>query len=223
MNELVNIKFWIFDLDNTLYNGQTQVFAEVDKKMSSFISKKFNVNLVKAKEIQKKYFYEYGTTLSGLMNHDNIDPQEFLEFVHDIDLNFLKKDLLLGEELKKLEGKKIIFTNGSRAHALNVTKRIGIDQLFDGIFDIKDCEFIPKPSKEPYKKLVENYKIEPQYCIFFEDIARNLKPAFEMGMKTVWIKNDEPWAAKFSDSDFINYKTDKLSNFLKEINENCRT
>ena len=73
------------------------------------------------------------------------------------------------------------------------------------------------------KKLVENYKIEPQYCIFFEDIARNLKPAHELGMKTVWIKNDEPWAAKFSDSDFINYKTDKLSNFLKEINENCRT
>ena len=114
---------------------------------------------------------------------------------------------------------KIIFTNGSRAHALNVTKRIGIDRLFDGIFDIRDCEFIPKPSKEPYKKLVENYKIEPQYCIFFEDIARNLKPAHELGMKTVWIKNNEPWAARYSDEDFINYKTDNLAKFLKEINE----
>ena len=123
------------------------------------------------------------------------------------------------EEIKKLEGKKIIFTNGSRAHAENVTKRIGIDKLFDGIFDIRDSEFIPKPSKEPYKKIVENYKIEPQYCIFFEDIARNLKPAYELGMKTVWIKNDEPWAAKYSDSDFINYKTDSLAKFLKEINE----
>ena len=93
-------------------------------------------------------------------------------------------------------GKKIIFTNGSRAHALNVTKRIGIDKLFDGIFDIKDCDLF-KSLQEPYKKLVENYKIEPQYCIFFEDIARNLKPAYELGMKTVWIKNDEPWAANF--------------------------
>ena len=101
-----------------------------------------------------------------------------------------------------------------------MTKRIGIDKLFDGIFDIRDSDFIPKPSKEPYKKLVENYKIEPQYCIFFEDIARNLKPAFEMGMKTVWIKNSEPWASKFSDAEFVNYKTDKLANFLKEINEN---
>ena len=102
---------------------------------------------------------------------------------------------------------------------LNVTKRIGIDKLFDGIFDIRDCEFIPKPSKEPYKKLVENYKIEPQYCIFFEDIARNLKPAYELGMKTVWIKNDEPWAKQnIRMKNFINYKTDNLAKFLKEIN-----
>ena len=154
-----------------------------------------------------------------MIKHHKIDADEFLEFVHDVDLSFLAKDKDLEEEIKKLDGKKIIFTNGSRAHAINVTKRIGIDKLFDGIFDIRDCEFIPKPSKEPYKKLVESYKIEPQYCIFFEDIARNLKPAYELGMKTVWIKNDEPWAAKYSNSDFINYKTDSLAKFLKEINE----
>ena len=134
-------------------------------------------------------------------------------------LNETAAEILSTKKIEKLEGKKIIFTNGSRAHAENVTKRIGIDKLFDGIFDIRDSEFIPKPSKEPYKKLVENYKIEPQYCIFFEDIARNLKPAYELGMKTVWIKNDEPWAAKYSDSEFINYKTDNLAKFLKEINE----
>ena len=142
----------------------------------------------------------------------------FEDFYDQIKI-LLDKNKFLEDEIKKLDGKKIIFTNGSRAHALNVTKRIGIDKLFDGIFDIRDCEFIPKPSKEPYKKLVENYKIEPQYCIFFEDIARNLKPAYELGMKTVWIKNDEPWAAKYSDSKFINYKTDNLAKFLKEINE----
>ena len=84
MKDLLDIKYWIFDLDNTLYNGQTKVFSEVDKKMSAFISKKLNVDLIKAKEIQKKYFYDTGTTLSGLMKYDNIDPLEFLEFVHDI-------------------------------------------------------------------------------------------------------------------------------------------
>ena len=142
----------------------------------------------------------------------------FLEFVHDIDIDFLKKDLKLSEELKKLDGKKIIFTNGPKKHALNVTQKIGIDQHFDDIFDIIDSNFVPKPMMEPYKKLVEKHKIDPKLCVFVEDIARNLKPAYEMGMKTVWIENDEPWAKKFSDSNFINYKTNNLSEFLKKIN-----
>jgi len=219
MRDLSKIKFWLFDLDNTLYDGATKVFDQVDKKMSKFISEKLNVSLQEARKIQKSYFQEYNTTLNGMIKNHKIDADEFLEFVHDVDLSFLNKNKFLEEEIKKLNGKKIIFTNGSRAHALNVTKKIGIDRLFDGIFDIRDREFIPKPSKEPYKKLVENYKIEPQYCIFFEDIARNLKPAYELGMKTVWIKNDEPWAAKYSNEDFINYKIDNLAKFLKEINE----
>tara|TARA_B100000963_G_scaffold347947_1_gene354846 strand:- start:5427 stop:6092 length:666 start_codon:yes stop_codon:yes gene_type:complete len=219
MRDLNKIKYWLFDLDNTLYDGATKVFEQVDKKMTKFIAEKLNISNVEAKKIQKNYFEEYNTTLNGMIKNHKIDADEFLEFVHDVDLNFLNKDENLEKEIKRLEGKKIIFTNGSRAHAQNVTRRIGIDKLFDGIFDIKDSEFIPKPSIEPYKKIVEDYKIEPQYCIFFEDIARNLKPAFEMGMKTVWIKNDEPWAAKFSDANFINYKTDKLAKFLKEINE----
>ena len=99
-----------------------------------------------------------------------------------------------------------------------MTKQIGIDQLFDDIFDIVDAEFIPKPSLEPYKKLVKKHKIDPKLCVLVEDIARNLKPAYEMGMKTVWIENDEPWASKFSDSEFVNYRTNDLSEFLKKIN-----
>ena len=153
-----------------------------------------------------------------IKNHE-IDADEFLDFVHDVDLDFLKADKPLEQEISNLVGKKFIFTNGSKAHASNVTKRIGIEKLFDGVFDIVESDFIPKPSIEPYKKIIEKYKIEPQYSIFIEDIARNLKPAHELGMKTVWIKNDEPWAAEFSDSNFINYKTDNLAKFLKEINE----
>ena len=152
-----------------------------------------------------------------LKNH-KIDANEFLEFVHDIDIDFLKKDLTLSEELRKLKGKKIIFTNGSKKHALNVIRKIGIEQHFDDIFDIVDSNFVPKPTMEPYKKLVEKHNIDPNLCVLIEDIARNLKPAYEMGMKTIWIENDEPWAAKFSDSDFINYKTKNLTDFLKKIN-----
>jgi|TARA_B100001094_G_C18005067_1_gene707216 putative hydrolase of the HAD superfamily len=219
MNKLKKIKYWLFDLDNTLYSGNTKVFDQVDKKMSLFISKKLDLSIEEAKKIQKNYFHEYNTTLNGMIKNHQIDAEEFLDFVHDVDLNFLEKDLNLHKELASLVGKKYIFTNGSRAHASNVTKRIGIENLFDGVFDIVDSDFVPKPSIEPYKKIIQKYGIVPEYCIFIEDIARNLKPAHELGMKTVWIKNDEPWAAEFSNENFINYKTDNLSEFLRKINE----
>ena len=218
MKELQSIKFWIFDLDNTLYSGKTKVFEQVDKRMSKYISNKLNISIEEAKKIQKNYFYEYNTTLNGMIKNHKINPDEFLDFVHDINIDFLQKDLELAKEIEKLDGKKIIFTNGSRKHAINVSKQIGIDKLFDDIFDIVDAEFIPKPSIEPYKKLVKKHKIDPKLCVLVEDIARNLKPAYEMGMKTVWIENDEPWASKFSDSEFVNYRTNNLSEFLKKIN-----
>ena len=192
-----SIKYWIFDLDNTLYSGKTKVFEQVDKKMSKYISEKLNVSIEEARKIQKSYFYEYNTTLNGMIKNHKINANEFLDYVHDINIDFLKKDTKLSEELGKLNGKKIIFTNGSKKHAINVTERIGIDQHFDDIFDIVESDFIPKPAIEPYNKLVEKHKIDPNLCVLVEDIARNLKPAYEMGMKTVWIENDEPWASKY--------------------------
>ena len=218
MKSFQSIKYWIFDLDNTLYSGKTKVFEQVDKKMSKYISDKLNISIDEAKKIQKNYFHKYNTTLNGMIKNHKINPNEFLESVHDINIDFLQKDLELAKEMKKLEGKKFIFTNGSKKHATNVTRRIGINQYFDDIFDIVDSDFIPKPAIEPYKKLVEKHKIDPKLCALVEDIARNLKPAYEMGMKTIWIENDEPWAKEFSDSNFINYKTNNLSGFIKKIN-----
>ena len=218
MKNLIDIKYWIFDLDNTLYSGQTKVFSEVDKKMSTFISKKMNIDLVKAKDIQKKYFYEYGTTLSGLMKQNNIDPHDFLEFVHNIDISWLPKDLKLKEELIKIKEKKYIFTNGSHAHVENVTKQLGIDGLFDGAFDIVDANFVPKPHIDPYKKIIEKFNIEPTKSILIEDIAHNLEQAKNLGMKTCWLENEETFAKKDADKPYIDYKIKNLPSFLQEIN-----
>ncbi len=113
MKELKDIKFWLFDLDNTLYSGATKVFEQVDKKMTHYISTKLNISREEARKIQKNYFVEYNTTLNGMIKNHKIDANEFLEFVHDIDLSFLKKDKQLDEEIEKIRGKKIIFTNGS--------------------------------------------------------------------------------------------------------------
>ena len=218
MKNLLDIKYWIFDLDNTLYSGQTKVFSEVDKKMSAFISKKMNVDLIKAKEIQKKYFYEYGTTLSGQMKQDGIDPLDFLEFVHDIDISWLPKDLKLRKELIKIKEKKYIFTNGSHAHIENITKQLGIDGLFDGAFDIVDANFIPKPHIDPYKKIIEKFNIEPTKSILIEDIAHNLEQAKNLGMKTCWLENEEAFAKKDANKPYIDYRIKSLPSFLQEIN-----
>ena len=218
MKDLIDIKYWIFDLDNTLYNGQTKVFSKVDKKMSTYISKKLKISLTNAKKIQKKYFYENGTTLSGLMKYNNIDPYEFLEFVHKIDISWLPKDKLLREELKKIKEKKYIFTNGSHSHVKNITKQLGIFDLFDGAFAITDGDFIPKPSIEPYKKIIKKFNLDPKKSILIEDIAHNLQSAKDLGMKTIWLENNEPFASKDKDKPYIDYKIKNLSGFLKEIN-----
>ena len=218
MKELIEIKYWIFDLDNTLYSGQTKVFSEVDKKMSSFISDKFNVDLIEAKKIQKEYFYEYGTTLSGLMKKRNVDPNEFLEFVHDIDISWLPKDEQLKEELINIKEKKYIFSNGSHAHIENVTNQLGIKDLFDGAFDITDANFIPKPHLDPYKKMIKKFKLDPKQSILIEDIAHNLEQAKNLGMKTCWLENDEAFAKKDANKSYIDYKINNLPSFLQKIN-----
>jgi len=218
VKDLIDIKYWIFDLDNTLYSGQTKVFAEVSKNMSAYISKKLDIDLIKAKELQRKYFYENGTTLSGLMKYDKINPHEFLEFVHNIDISWLPKDLLLRKELIKIKEKKYIFTNGSHSHVKNVTKQLGIEDLFDGAFAITDADFVPKPNIESYKKMIKKFNLDPKKSILIEDIAHNLEQAKNLGMKTCWLENNESFAKKDADKPYIDYKIKSLPSFLQEIN-----
>ncbi len=218
MKEFTKIKNFIFDCDGVLYRDLEAVFGQVSKKMTEYIAKKLNLDLKKAKELQVNYFHKYNTSLNGLMIHHDINPSEFLKYVHEINLDFMEKDLILRKELIKLEAKKFVFTNGSHEHIANITKHLGINDLFDGAFDITDCNYIPKPSIEPYERLIEKFKINPEESVFIEDIAKNLEPAKKVGMKTVWLINDEYWGKKDSDKDFIDLKINNLSGFLKEIN-----
>lgn len=189
---LSDIKNWVFDLDNTLYSPEEDIFSQIDKRMTEFIISKFNVNEEEAFNIQKKYFLEYGTTLSGLMKRENIDPDEFLEFVHDINLEILKPNIELSKIIKNLPGDKFIFTNGSKKHAENVLKQLEMSGIFDDIFDIKESNFIPKPNINAYLNFIDKTKIEPDVSIMFEDIGRNLEAAKKLGMKTVLIKRNVP-------------------------------
>ena len=217
MKVFQSIKYWIFDLDGVLYQDLEAVFGQVSKKMTEYISNKLGLNLKRAKELQTNYFHKYYTSLNGLMIHHKINPDEFLKKVHDIDLSFMKKDIVLRKELEKLNLKKFIFTNGSKEHAINITTHLGINDLFDGLFDIVDAEFSPKPTAKAFDLMVKKFKIDPHETLYIEDIAKNLSIGKERGAITVWLINDEYWGKKESDKEFIDYKIENLSLFLKEI------
>ena len=217
MSNLINKKNLLLDLDGTVYKDLDSVFGQVSKLMTKYISEKLDVDLKKAKELQTNYFYKYNTSLNGLMIHHNIPPKEFLKYVHDIDLSFMKKDLVLREELKSLKMRKLIFTNGSTEHAKNVLSHLGIDDLFENIFDITDAEYQPKPEPRAFDLMTKKFDLDPNETIYVEDIAKNLSIGKERGCTTVWLINNEEWGKMESDKDYIDYKIENLSLFLKEL------
>ena len=217
MKNLTSIKNILFDCDGVLYQDLEAVFGQVSKKMTEYISKKLNIDLIKAKELQTNYFHKYNTSLNGLMIHHDIPPREFLDYVHDIDLSFLEKDKTLRYELENIKINKFVFTNGSKEHVKNITTHLGIDDQFDGVFDIVDAEYHPKPEAKAFDLMVQKFKIDPNETLYIEDIAKNLSIGKERGTITAWLINDEYWSKKESEKDYIDYKIENLSLFLKEI------
>ena len=217
MKRLRNIKNILFDCDGVLYQDLEAVFGQVSKKMTEYISKKLNLDLKVAKELQRSYFHKYDTSLNGLMIHHDIPPREFLDYVHDIDLSFLEKDKTLRNELESTNLRKFVFTNGSKEHVKNITTSLGIDDQFENVFDIVDAKYNPKPAAKAFDLMLEKFKIDPNETLYIEDIAKNLSIGKERGAKTAWLINNEYWGKKESDKDYIDYKIENLSLFLKEI------
>lgn len=206
---------WIFDLDNTLYPSTCNLFDQVDKKMGAFISAYLNVDLEEARRIQKQYFREHGTTLNGLMTHHGMDPADFLAFVHDIDYSPVQRDEDLVDAIRRLPGRKVIFTNGTVPHANSVLDRLGIQDEFDVFFDIVASDYVPKPNPAPYDKLLAQHDIDPTRSVMLEDIARNLEHPAKLGMVTVWVKTDHHWSHDGAgEGDHIHHVTDDLAAWL---------
>ncbi len=185
-----HVETWIFDLDNTLYPASCRLFDQIDVRMGEFISRMFDVDRVEARRIQKDYFYRYGTTLRGLMEEHSIDPDAFLDYVHDIDHTPVPANAILAANLEALPGRKLVFTNGTVSHAENVMHKIGVKHLFDGIFDIVHSDFIPKPERGPYEKFITEHKVDASRAAMFEDIARNLEVPHALGMTTVLVRDE---------------------------------
>ena len=224
MKSLKEMKYLLLDLDGVCYGSHNgypleKVFGLVSKRMTLFIQEKLGLDEKKAKELQTNYFYKYNTSLNGLMLHHDIIGDEFLKYVHDIDISFMKEDKIMRNELENLDMEKFIFTNGSAEHAQNILTRLGIYDLFgkEKVFDIKDAGYVPKPEAQTFDLMVKKFDINPKETIYIEDIAKNLSTGFEKGCTTVWLINDEHFGKIDSDKDYISHKIENLSLFLKEI------
>ncbi|TNE38550.1 MAG: pyrimidine 5'-nucleotidase [Alphaproteobacteria bacterium] len=218
--------YWIFDLDNTLYPSHCNLFEQMDKKMGGFIAELLDLSYEEARRVQKSYLHAHGTTLNGLMKEHNVDPNYFLDHVHDIDLSVIAPDPHLAEALQSLPGHRLIFTNGSERHVENVIAQLGISDCFDGIFDIASSGYVPKPNHATYEIFVKKFDVEPARAVMFEDMARNLVSPEKMGMSTVLVASHKDWLGDHptegsildhNNHDHVHHYADDISDFLHAV------
>lgn len=220
--DLAHISVWIFDLDNTLYPADCGVFAQIDARMTRFVSDLLDVSAEKARQIQKSYYRDHGTTLNGLMRVHGIDPEAYLDYVHDIDLSVLRHEPSLENGLSRLRGRRFIFTNGCRNHAWRVLDRLKLADRFDDVWDIRTIGYRPKPDPAGYEAVLSRAGATPACAAMFEDAARNLVPAHALGMTTIWLNRDSEWSRQgpsfpVASREHIDHEIDDLARFLRTI------
>lgn len=220
------VDVWVFDLDNTLYPQTADLWPKIDARITLFMMRLFGFDAISSRALQKHYYQRYGTTLRGLMEEHSVDAEDYLSFVHDIDRSSLEHNHSLAQAIAALPGRKLILTNGSRDHAIKTAQQIGIDHLFEGVFDIIAADFVAKPEEGAYQRFFDQLNIDPKRGAIFEDIARNLIVPHRRGMMTVLVlpgHSDGPerehWEIASGDEQHIDFVTDDLAGFLEAVVE----
>ncbi len=208
--DLTHIGVWLFDLDNTLYPAESEFMGLIEARMTAFMQRETGLGHDEARALQKRYLREHGTTLAGLMANHGVDPEAFLDEVHDVALDRLTPDPALDAALARLPGRRLVFTNGGGWHAQRVLERLGIADRFEAVFHIGSADYIPKPRPETFTRMLAAHAVDPHGAAFFEDTERNLQPAADLGMTTVLIGPH----AEASRAAFVHYKAPSLTPFL---------
>ena len=221
-----HVETWIFDLDNTLYPHNVNLWQQVDERIRDYIADFLKVTHEEAFRLQKDYYKRYGTSMRGMMTEHGMRSDDFLDFVHQIDHSPLEPNPALGDAIEKLPGRKVILTNGTRRHADAVLARLEIERHFQDVFDIIAAELQPKPSPQTYDRFLEALKIEAATAAMFEDLARNLAVPHALGMTTVLVVPEhsrevfrEEWELEGRDAPHVDHVTDNLTAFLRAISQ----
>ena len=219
-----HVETWVFDLDNTLYPHHLNLWQQVDDRIRAFVADFLKVSKDEAFRVQKDYYKRYGTTMRGLMTEHVLNPDVYLEYVHQIDHSPLEPNPALGHALEKLPGRKLILTNGTRKHAEAVMRRLEIDRHFEDVFDIAAADLDPKPLPQVYKRFLARHRVDAAKAVMFEDLARNLEVPHALGMTTVLVVPEhtreifrEGWELEGRDAPHVDHVTDDLTGFLDRI------
>jgi putative hydrolase of the HAD superfamily len=219
-----SVETWVFDLDNTLYPHHLNLWQQVDERIRNYISNYLGLNHDEAFRLQKDYYKRYGTTMRGMMTEHGMNPDDFLDFVHQIDHSPLEPNAALGLALEQLSGRKLILTNGTRKHADAVMHRLAIEDHFEDVFDIIAAELEPKPSPQTYERFLKTYDVDPTKSAMFEDLARNLVVPHDLGMTTILVVPEgtrevfrEDWELQGRDAPHVDHVTDDLVGFLRRL------
>ena len=219
-----HVETWVFDLDNTLYPHHVNLWHQVDEKIRNYIARFLDITHEDAFRLQKEYYQRYGTTMRGMMTEHGMQPDDYLEVVHQIDHSPLTPNPALGAAIERLAGRKLILTNGTRKHAEAVMRRLEIDHHFEDVFDIAAADLDPKPLPQVYDRFLARHGVDPTKAAMFEDLSRNLEVPHTLGMTTVLVVPDrsrevfrEGWELAGREAPHVDYVTDDLAGFLERI------
>jgi putative hydrolase of the HAD superfamily len=223
------VETWVFDLDNTLYPHHLNLWQQVDERIRAFVANFLKISKDDAFKLQKDYYKRYGTTMRGLMAEHGLQPDDYLEYVHQIDHSPLVPNPELGAALERLPGRKLILTNGTRKHAEAVMHRLEIHHHFEDVFDIAAADLDPKPLPQVYERFLKRHDVDPRKSAMFEDLSRNLTVPHALGMITVLVVPEgqrvvlrEAWELEGQDAPHVDYVTENIAYFIEKIATNLR-
>ena len=206
-----DVDTWIFDLDNTLYAPEARLFEQIEVRMTEWVVDALGVNRAEANELRKRYWARFGTTLAGLMREHDVNPQAYLDHVHDISLEHLEPDPELADAINALPGRAIVYTNGSEPYARRVIEARGLSGIFDAVYGVEHADFLPKPERIAFETIIARDGLVPECAAMFDDDVRNLVAPLALGMRTILVARTPVVAPH------VQHHAPDLAEFLKRL------